>query len=457
MFDLGMEFHFGNSLRLSLAAGDKNKFDRSLATGITCYAAVMLVIFISISTLVLTLPIKTFLNFSALTGSEAAMILWFFVVQRTILLPRPFIRSIYAAHGEFSRGENMFTIFSVGSAGTAAVMLLLGIDPVALAAVSIVTALVFCWTIMILDQRRRYPDVTYKPALPTRQELKAAARNARYYALPLWAEQLLVQGPVLLISSFVHEPGGVLVFKLSRTLTGLARQGAIQLARSGGIEMARQIVQKDRPAAIGLHRTLGRTIGGLTGLSCGLILMTAEPLLHLWTGGRVPYDPLVVFAFIAGVLFAGPAQANTMLLQLSNVPRPLAASSVLQVVFTMGLGLALIPWFGPLGAAVGVGMADAFAFAVLINFAATRRFHLKAENYAAVGYGSELVGLLLGAGAAWGLLQVMSVDSIKDFLVVSALWGALLALPAFFLLLNGRQRSRIFRRLGSVLRFAKPV
>jgi O-antigen/teichoic acid export membrane protein len=275
--------------------------------------------------------------------------------------------------------------------------------------------------------------------------------------LPLWAEQLLVQGPVLLISNFVREPGGVLVFKLSRTLTGLARQGAIQLARSGGIEMARQIVQKDRQAAIGLHRTLGRTIGGLTGLSCGLILMTAEPLLDIWTGGRVPYDSLTVFAFTAGVLFAGPAQANTMLLQLSNVPRPLAASSILQVVFTMGLGLALIPWFGPLGAAVGVGMADAFAFAVLINFAAARRFHLKAENYAATGYGSELAGLVLGAGTAWVLLEVLPVDSIHGFLVLSAAWGVALAIPAFFLLLNARQRSQILQRLGGVLRFAKPV
>jgi O-antigen/teichoic acid export membrane protein len=457
MFDLGMEFHFGNSLRLSLAAGDKDKFDRSLAIGMTCYGFIMLVICVGSSLLVLTVSVDEYLRHSAMTGSEAALVLWLSVIQRTILLPRPFIRSIYAAHGEFSRGENMFTIFSVGSAGTNAIMLLLGIDPIELAAISIVTALVFCWTIMIWDQRRRYPDVRYKPAVPTWQELRAAARNARYYTLPLWADQFLVQGPVLLISGFVREPGGILVFKLSRTLTGLARQGAIQLARSGGIEMARQIVQKDRAAAIGLHRTLGRTIGGLTGLSCGLILVTAEPLLDIWSGGRVAYDPLTVIAFVAGVMFAGPAQANTMLLQLSNVPRPLAISSILQVVFTMGLGLALIPWFGPLGAAVGVGMADAFAFAVVINYAAARKFGLKAENYAVVGYGAEFAGLALGAGGAWALMQLLPVHNIHAFAVLSMVWGALLAIPAFFLLLNTGQRSRVLERVGGFVRPGKLI
>jgi O-antigen/teichoic acid export membrane protein len=146
-----------------------------------------------------------------------------------------------------------------------------------------------------------------------------------------------------------------------------------------------------------------------------------------------------------------------MLLQLSNVPRPLAISSILQVVFTMGLGLALIPWFGPLGAAVGVGMADAFAFAVVINYAAARKFGLKAENYAVVGYGAEFAGLALGAGGAWALMQLLPVHNIHAFAVLSMVWGALLAIPAFFLLLNTGQRSRVLERVGGFVRPGKLI
>lgn len=447
LFDFGMEYHFGNALRLSLAAGDRKRFERSLATGLSCYAIVMIAIVLLISAVVWLAPVSGLLGSSVLNATEVSMVLWLMVIQRVILLPRPFIRSIYAAHGEFSRGENMFTIFSIGATLTSAVMLLLGAGPVAVAVASIFSALVACWTVMISDQRRRYPDVSYRPAIPTLKELKGVAGNASFYMLPLWAELLLVQGPVLMIGLLARESGGVLMFTLGRTLVGLARQGAIQLARSGGIEMARQVVQKDRAGALSLHRGLGRSIGGLTGLVCGVIWVVAESALDLWTGGRVPFDPLIVLALMSGVLFAGPAQANVMLLQLANVPRPLALSSLLQVSIVGSLGLALIPHFGPLGAAIAVGLADALAFAVVSNEAAARAFKLRAERYAAVAYGSELVGLTLGAGIAWALMRWLPLDTVPSLALFFALWGLLLVAPGFFLVLDARQRSRVIAHL----------
>lgn len=455
LFDFGMEFHFGNALRLSLAAGDRAKFDRSLSIGMTCYAAVSLFLVASISIIAWLIDLTGLLNISTLSARDVSAILWLFIIQRVVLLPRPFIRSIYAAHGEFSRGENMYTVLTLGSSLTTAAMLLLGAQPVLVAFVSVFSALAFCWGIMITDQRRRYPDVRFRPAVPTRSELNAVIRNARLYLLPLWAEKVLLQGPVLMLGMFAREEGAVLMFTLSRTLTGLARMGAIQLSRSGGIEMARQVAQQDRKGAINLHRTLGRTIGGLTGLTCGLIWVAAEPIIAIWTGSRVPIDPLIVLAFVAGVLFAGPAQANFTLLQLTNTPRPLALSSLLQVILVIGLGLPLIAAFGALGSAVAVGFADALAFGVLINEAAARRFALGAERYAATAYGSEMAGLVLGSAVAWLLLRSIAVDHVFDLMVVFAIWGAVLALPSFFLLLDKSQRSKLLAQLRSMLRIRR--
>jgi O-antigen/teichoic acid export membrane protein len=449
LFDLGMEYHFGNAIRLSLARGDRGTFNRSLSIGITCYAVVALLLVLA-SLLAFLAPLHEVLNIATASPFEAALIFFLLMLQHAIVLPRPFIRSIYAAHGEFSRGENMYTILSLGMALTNAGMLTAGARPLTVAAVGVPAAALYCWAIMLIDQRRRYRDVRYAPGLPTAVELRAVIRNARYYMMPLWAEKALQQAPVLMLGVFVQEAGGVLVFTLARTLTGLARQGAAQLARSGGIEMARQVAQRDRAGAMALYRTLGRSIGGLTGLGCGLILIAAEPIMAAWTGSRVQADPLVVLAFVAGVLFAGPAQANLMLLQLTNVPRPLALSSLLQLVLVIGLGLPLIALFGALGSAVAVGLADALAIGVVINEAAARRFGLSASRYAAAAYGSELGGLLIGTVAASMLIRVFPAENIHQLVELFAVWATVVSLPALFILLNARQRRRILGVVHSV-------
>jgi O-antigen/teichoic acid export membrane protein len=444
LLDLGMEWHFGNALRLSLAAGRRDLFDRSLHVGIGCYFTVMAVAATLLTAIIFILLPDQFLDTAVLDHETAKLLLWLMLIHRILLMPRTFITGIYSAHGEFSRGENMFTLFTTGQMFLIAALLLFKASPLTVAVISTAGIFLTCWGPILGDVRRRYPAVRYGISFPTRRELSKIVQNAGFYFLTNSAEVLLNSGPVVLLGMLSRAPGGILIITIARTLTGIARQLAIQFARSSAIEMARQSTQGDRNGLLKLHITTGRTISAMTGLLCGLILSGAEPIVHVWTGGRAPFDMLIVLTFVCGVLFAGPSQSSVTLLQLGNVPRPLAISSFVRVVLVGTLMAALVPFFGALGAAVALAFAETFAFGVLAAHWASKSYRLPAEYYALISFTIQTVCLALGFAAGAAIRYFLEIDDLFKLGLFMAIWGAIVVVPAFFIALTEAQRTRIY-------------
>jgi O-antigen/teichoic acid export membrane protein len=456
LLDLGMEWHFGNALRLSLAAGRHDLFHRSLAVGIGCYFAVMAVAGAALTVMILILLPGGVIETAVLSSDTAKLVLWIFLIQRLLLMPRTFITGLYSAHGEFSRGENMFTLFTTGQSFVIIALLLFKASPVVVAVVGLISIFFTCWMPLLGDLRRRYPEVQYSIAMPTGSELRKIGKNAGYYFLTNSAEILLNSGPVVLLGMLSREPGGILIFTIARTLTGIARQIAIQFARSSAIEMARQTAQGDWSGLRKLHTTTGRTISAMTGLLCGLILSGAEPILEIWTGGRVTFDPLIVLTFVCGVLFVGPAQSNVTLLQLGNVPRPLAISSFVRVALVCLLMFTLVPMFGALGAAVALSFAETISFGVLASHWANRRYGLRANHYALLSFSTQAACLVLGAGVGVALQHFLEVTTIQELALFIALWGAVVVVPAFFMAFPITERNRVYSFLKRQLPSFRP-
>lgn len=443
LLDLGMEWHFGNALRLSLAAGRRDLFHHNLAVGIGCYLVVMIVSGVLLTVTLFTIVPGPVFDTAVLDPDTANLVLCLMLVLRILLMPRTFITGIYSAHGDFSRGENMFTLFTSGQALVIIVLLILNASPVTVSLVALASIFFTCWIPIISDLRRRYPEVHYRIAIPTRAELVEICRNAGFYFFTNSAEILLNNGPVVLLGILFRQPGGILIFTVGRTLTGIARQLAIQFAKSSAIEMARQTAQGDRTGLLKLHIATGRTISAMTGLLCGLILSAAEPMIHIWTGGKAPFDFLIILTFVCGVLIAGPAQSSVTLLQLGNVPRPLAISSFVRITLVCTLTVALVPLFGALGAAVALAYAEAMAFGVLASHYANQRYGLPSKNYALLTYSTGTACLLLGGGVGIGLGHLMEVDNLWKLITFMILWGAIVIVPAFYIVFTGKQRDHI--------------
>jgi O-antigen/teichoic acid export membrane protein len=141
-----------------------------------------------------------------------------------------------------------------------------------------------------------------------------------------------IHAPVLLLGQLASLPAAVVTFTVARTLTGLLRQLALQLAQTSGVEMARQAAQTDLTALRRLARTTGRLLAGLVGLLAGGLWIAAEPVLQLWTRGAVAYDPWVIGGFLVTIMAIAPAQVGYIALHHTNRPRQLALAFVLHMV-----------------------------------------------------------------------------------------------------------------------------
>jgi O-antigen/teichoic acid export membrane protein len=439
--DFGLERYYSATLRMSYAAEQWDTFNRQLAAGLGLYLLIVCVSALAVTAFVL-LPVRSLFGLTAMSASEAAVVFWCMMASRFVLLPKAAIKPIYAAHGDFSRGENIITLTTALQAMLIAVLLLVGASPSELAVMSAFALLFTNWLPMIWDQRRRYPGVHRKPAVPTRAELRQALAKSRFFMLRDWGDIVILQLPMLLIGHFATAPGEVLTFRLTRILTGLARQLTVQLSRIGGIEMSRQLAQSDRAGLTKLYVEVGRSVGVITGLMCGITVAIAEPLISVWTGGKAPFEPLLLYAFIAGVMIGGPGQNAIMLLGMSNVPRPLGIGMVVQVGLLVTLMVILIPPFGALGAAVALGFADAI-YSAWASYAAMRYFRLPEYRYAGVSFGSEVVGFVLSLAIGLGLGQVMVVHGLVSLGTFCLAAGPLLLVAFLLLGLNANQRRKL--------------
>jgi O-antigen/teichoic acid export membrane protein len=453
LVDFGMESYYSASLRLSFAAGRYEEFERHIATGLGIYLIVVFAA-LSVSTSFIWLPVTEYLGLSGFSEPDATIVCWVMILSRLVALPRAVIRPIYTAHGEFSRGENMFTFMSAAQTIIGAGLLLFKVSPVTYSIVLALTLYLTSWLPMLLDQRRRYPKLRYRVALPNRQELRGVGRHSGLFLVRDWGDLLLNYLPVLLIGLLARQPGSILIFSTSRALVGLARQFTIQLARSGAFEMSRQIAQQDEKGLMRLYLMLGRSIGVLTGLTSAFILLTAKPLIDLWTRGHAPFDALIIIAFLAGVLISGPTQNAAMLLNMSNVPRPLAVAASVQVCVATLLMAALVPPFGALGAAVALAFSEC-VFGAWSSYAASTRFRLPDLRYSAVSFGSEAAAfaMLLAVGAI--LATVLEPDGAVQLAVFYVVASGVIIVPAFFLAMDRSQRRRVLRQGASAIGFSR--
>ena len=101
---------------------------------------------------------------------------------------------------------------------------------------------------LVADQKRRYPDLCYRLALPSRVELRSFIGNLGWFTVLPVADRLIANGPVLVLGLVASE-AAVVVFSTLRVLAGVIRAGAERLSFLAGAEMAALYTPAGRPSA----------------------------------------------------------------------------------------------------------------------------------------------------------------------------------------------------------------
>jgi O-antigen/teichoic acid export membrane protein len=447
--DLGFGGALANHLRASWSRGDGVAFRRTIRMGLSVHAGLAVLAAVAVLILATGLDLPTRLGVANQTDATAIFILLCFT--NLLTTPRWLFTTIYSARGEFGREGSLNLLYYGGQILVQGTSVVLGATPVETAVACLATSLLLGWTPLLVDLMRHHSDVPLRPQRPTLAELKDLTAKAPYYLVPAVALSLQLQMPVVLLGMFAGSAAAV-VFTTMRTFTGLTRQVTTQLFIVTSMEMARQHDQQDKGGLLHLYAQSGRLIAGMTGLLAGLSLVLGPTFFALWTRGTIVFDPALASVFLGTILVLGPTFGCVWLLRHTDHPETVAAGFALQTVLGITLCLLLLAaGLGPVGAALGVGVAELVAPGLQSMVVVGRLLRVQMLVVALPIYGTTVLALALGAGAALEAVRLAPGSGIVGLGVAAGLWAVLVAVPAFALLLDARQRTRFRRRLMGLI------
>ena len=447
LLDLGLKTYYSNKLMLGWSRGEREHYRVDLHHGLAIYAILGVVALPILAIATYTVSEQEFLGLTFLDANTGAIVFLllagFFLAQ----IPLGLVSDLYRTRGEFARGAYASILGVLALVGATILALSVKLGPVEIAAAHIGVSLA-TWTLIVFDQKRRYPDLQFRLRFPNRQTLRDAFRVSLYYALIPLSLALTLQGMVLLIANLAPTGLAVVVFSTLRTITGMARQIANQVGQVVGNELSRQYAQQDFAAIAQLYMFLGRLCGGLVGAASGLILAIGSPFLTIWTLGRIPFDPYVLWALLAATIVTVPAQAGMLLLYFINRPRGMALAYLAFGAGAVALAAALIPEFGAAGAAVALLVAESATFGIILPAKAARAAGVSVWRHLGVTYFATIVALVLSTGAAFLGTYLIGSASLVRLVGICLFWALILAVPGFYLLFTADMRRRILNRLG---------
>lgn len=454
LVDCGFHATLTNTLRATQARGDAAGFARTLSAGLGAYLILTAVAFAGLLASARWVDVARLLGVEETAGAPVSFVLLGCAVLA--VLPRGLVSAVFSARGALERETALYLVYSVGQSAALAAMLLAGGSPPQAAAAYLGASVLFGWGPLLFDLRRRHPDVRLRPALPGRPEMRMLASRAPYHALTAGVTAFLLQLPVLALGRWAPAPGAVVAFATMRTFTGLTRQAAIQLSVITGIEMARQQAQADHAGLERLQRGTIRLTAGALGLLTGASMVIGPPFFAAWTHGAIAFDPVLAAAFLTATVLMAPVFGAVGLLRHGDYARPLARSAAAQAVLTTALCWLLIAPLGTLGAALAAGLAEVGVVGMHGLALTARLTRVSALRVVAFAQGLVLAGVALGGGAALALGLVVPTGSLGGLLMFGALWSALVALPAPFLLLDGAQRIRVWNAARAAFAEKRP-
>jgi O-antigen/teichoic acid export membrane protein len=225
----------------------------------------------------------------------------------------------------------------------------------------------------------------------------------------------------------------------------------LQFAHPIGAELTRQHAAGEIAKARRLFFSAGRLLSATAGVLAGFALVAAAPFIRVWTHGEVAYDPWLVAAFVAPIIFMAPAFTAQMLYQYNNKPLILVFTQGGFTVGTVALCILLIGGFSAAGAAAATGLAECLSIGLLVPYAASREIALPILPYLCRCHVAGGAALATSAAVAWTLQHWLQAEGLLGLVALGLLWSALMAGPAFFLLLGAEERHWALLEVRSAL------
>lgn len=442
--ELGMQLYFLNIQQVAFARNDREGFCRAVALALGIYSALLAALTLGLAIIGLIGAASLF-KLRTFDPSQARLVFLLLALGVAVGLGRAVVSSVYAATGRFARAVILQALIQLVLSCAMIAAILLGSGPVVLAAIYFLLWGVGGLAVSLFDMWRTTEWARITPAFPNMPELREGIRHVKWFAFQQGGPVLWLQLPVMILNYFNVSGTLLASFLVLRTCANLIRQGINFAVIGVGIEIAAILHRDGDRRALHLAQETGMFISALSGAVAAVLLGMGEPLIRYWTHDPSLFDPAISALLVMPVLATAPLQSIISLLLFSNQSAAVGIPSLLQATFGFFLCVAGAWWFGVIGVAAGLALAETVALWLSLFFARSsflgelfiiRRYFLRAMLTAA-------------AAAVWSFLVATALQNIipswtfGGFLIDIALWAILAILPAGLLSLPAHLRKRI--------------
>ncbi len=445
IFDGGMQPHFSGQLQERLVRGDRAGYRRAARIAGFNY---LLVIAITASFAIASrfvIDWRETLGVSALRPHEFNLTLLLLGANAFITLPFGVAGSLYRANAEYDRGVLVnFALIAIQL--ILSLILLLLRQPITVLAMGTISASLFGWIAISIDQRVRYGPLPWGLVVPNAPELRTTVTQCLFFTAQPITTWLTIQGP-LLILGHLGIPGATVAFTTARTLVGVSRQVTLQLAYPFGFELSLLMLRGDLIAFARLLESAVRIIGSIGGMLAGLIMVAGLPLSVVWLQGRVTLQPSLIAALAIPVAITAASQVYQLVLLFANRPRPIAGSVMIYAAVGLALAGILAPFFGAVGVAVGLAIGETIA---MVGYLPSQIFRLVNIAGGAIQR-TSMLRAALATLISYSIARIAAVlippTGTLQLGIVGAIWAVVAGLSFYAVLLDPAQRAFVQKRL----------
>lgn len=429
MTDLGMQLYFGNRMLSAWSRGDKTEFRRAIGIAIFLYVCILGAVVAALFLTFMSVSLIPYLGIKLLAPSTVAIITIILALSVLSSVPLGLYTAIYRARGDYglsvgvtvlgesARGIGVCVVVWQGGGAVSASLIYL-----------IVGALI--WGFIWDDQRRRYGEFPLSVSCPSYIEARSAIGGSFLYGAHFVANPLISSIPILALNTLSVGQLSVVVFSVSRTLTGLVRQVILQPNLTVGLEMARYISTDNLSAATRLYLKSSRISSIASGLLAGITAILAEGFVKLWTHEAVPYDHTLGIILLLSIVANVPGWSSYNIFQFTNRPGIIALANTVYASLSVLLCIALVNKFSIIGAAAAIGIAEFIGVCLLVSWAACKSMKIPVGRYLGQCIGLGMAAFMLSYWASSGFSLLVGRQDLPGLLFISSLWMVGIAAPS---------------------------
>ncbi len=377
-----------------------------------------------------------------LDGAELATIAVLLALAQALSILIALGLAVYRARGDLSRSYHVSSILVVLQTAGVALPASFGQGPLGAAAGNCVVTLAML-AAEIVNLRLRYPDMRWRPAWSSFDQLWPRVRDACGYLVSPVTTTIMVNGPTLILANAGAPQGAIALFTATRTIAGVARQLPYQFAHPAGVELAGMLARGDRNALSRVYASASLALATIVGGLSGITVVVAPLVMTLWTRGHIRYDPYLTLILVGETAICAPAQVAYTLLWYGGYPRPLNKALFASTGVAMGLAALLAPWFGVRGVAAGVGVGEIAGVAVYLSLLADRVIERKPGSGLLRNLGTTLLAFASSTACAYLLFRLIGPHGWIGMIGLGFAFAVVAATGVYWILLNGLQRARV--------------